>query len=169
MRVGTQDIFFTTTTQVDPRTGTIVQTAITPSAITEGIVLDVTPQISDDGIIIMNIHPTVTERTGQATSPRGDSVPIVDVRETDTVVRVKEGGTVLIGGLISDRLIETANKVPVLGDLPLIGGFFRNTSRQTRRTDLVILLTPKILDVQSAMDYTRNRIENQDRLKAERK
>jgi len=169
IRVGTQDIFFTTTTQVDPRTGTIVQTAITPSSITEGIVLDVTPQISDDGVIIMNIHPTVTERTGQATSPRGDSVPIVDVRETDTVVRVKEGGTVLIGGLISDRKIETANKVPVLGNLPLVGGFFRNTSKETRRTDLVILLTPKILDVQSAMDYTRSRIENQDKLKEERK
>jgi len=169
IRVGTQDIFFTTTTQVDPRTGTIVQTAITPSSITEGIVLDVTPQISDDGVIIMNIHPTVTERTGQATSPRGDTVPIVDVRETDTVVRVKEGGTVLIGGLISDRKIETANKVPVLGNLPLVGGFFRNTSRESRRTDLVILLTPKILDVQSAMDYTRSRIENQDKLKEERK
>jgi len=169
MRVGTQDIFFTTTTQVDPRTGTIVQTAITPSAIHEGIVLDVTPQISDDGVIIMNIHPTVTERTGQATSPRGDSVPIVDVRETDTVVRIREGGTVLIGGLISDRQIYTANKVPVLGNLPLIGGFFRNTTKENRRTDLVILLTPKILDVQSAMDYTRSRIENQERLKAQGK
>jgi MSHA biogenesis protein MshL len=169
IRVGTQDIFFTTTTQVDPRTGTIVQTAITPSSITEGIVLDVTPQISEDGIIIMNIHPTVTERTGQATSPRGDTVPIVDVRETDTVVRVKEGGTVLIGGLISDRHIESANKVPVLGNLPLVGGFFRNTSKENRRSDLVILLTPKIVDVQNTMDYTRDRIENQDRLKQEQR
>jgi type II secretory pathway component GspD/PulD (secretin) len=117
----------------------------------------------------MNIHPTVTERTGQATSPRGDTVPIVDVRETDTVVRVKEGGTVLIGGLISDRYIESANKVPILGNLPLVGGFFRNTSKETRRSDLVILLTPKILDVQSAMDYTRSRMENQDRLRQEQR
>jgi MSHA biogenesis protein MshL len=168
MRVGTQDIFFSTTTQVDPRTGTIIQTAITPSAINEGIVLDVTPQISDDGIIIMNVHPTVTVRTGQATSPRGDTVPIVDVRETDTVVRVMEGGTVLIGGLISDTQTENANKVPVLGNLPIVGGLFRSTTKESHRTDLVILLTPRILDIQSAVNYTRTRIETQENLKAER-
>ena len=168
MRVGTQDIFFSTTTQVDPRTGTIIQTAITPSAINEGVVLDVTPQISDDGVIIMNVHPTVTVRTGQATSPRGDTVPIVDVRETDTVVRVREGGTVLIGGLISDRQIENANKVPILGNLPVIGGLFRSTSKESHKTDLVILLTPRVLDIQSAVDYSRSRVENQETLKAER-
>jgi len=167
MRVGTQDIFFSTTTQVDPRTGTIVQTAITPSAINEGVVLDVTPQISDDGIIMMNVHPTVTARTGQATSPQGDTVPIVDVRETDAVVRVKDGGTVMIGGLISDQVIENANKVPILGDLPFVKGLFRSTTKERRKSDLIILLTPKILDIQSAMDYTRSRIENQESLKAE--
>jgi MSHA biogenesis protein MshL len=167
MRVGTQDIFFQTTTQVDPRTGTIIQTAITPSAINEGVVLDVTPQISDDGIIIMNVHPTVTARTGQATSPQGDTVPIVDVRETDAIVRVQDGGTVMIGGLISDQVRENVNKVPFLGDLPFIKGLFRSTSKETHKSDLVILLTPKILDIQSAMDYTRSRIENQENLKAE--
>ena len=77
MRVGTQDIFFTTTSQIDPETGQIVQSTTTPSTINEGIVLDVTPSISADGIITMNIHPTVTERTGQATSPDGTSVPIL--------------------------------------------------------------------------------------------
>ena len=168
IRVGTQDIFFSTTTQVDPRTGTIVQTAITPSAINEGVVLDVTPQISEDGIIMMNVHPTVTVRTGQATSPQGDTVPIVDVRETDAVVRVKDGGTVMIGGLISNTQTENANKVPILGNLPVVGGLFRSTSKENHRTDLIILLTPKILDIQSVMDYTRSRIESQESLKAER-
>jgi MSHA type pilus biogenesis protein MshL len=167
IRVGTQDIFFSTTTQVDPRTGTIVQTAITPSAINEGVVLDVTPQISDDGIIIMNVHPSVTSRTGQATSPQGDTVPIVDVRETDTVVRVREGGTVMIGGLISDQVTENESKVPILSNLPLVGGLFRSTTRQTNKTDLVILLTPKILDVESAVDYTKSRMESQENLKAQ--
>jgi MSHA biogenesis protein MshL len=153
---------------VDPRTGTIVQSAITPSAINEGVVLDVTPQISDDGIIIMNVHPTVTVRTGQATSPQGDTVPIVDVRETDAVVRVKDGGTVMIGGLISDQQTENSNKVPILGNLPLVGGLFQSKTKESHKTDLIILLTPKILDVQSAMDYTRSRIENQESLKTER-
>jgi MSHA biogenesis protein MshL len=168
IRVGTQDIFFQTTTQVDPRTGTIVQTAITPSAINEGVVLDVTPQISDDGIITMNVHPSVTERTGQATSPQGDTVPIVDVRETDTVVRVQEGGTVMIGGLITNRQIENTNKTPILGNLPVVGGLFRSTTKETHKTDLVILLTPRLLDVRSALDYTRGRIENQETLRDSR-
>lgn len=169
MRVGTQDIFFTTTTQVDPRTGTIVQTATTPAAINEGIVLDVTPQISDDGIIVMNVHPTITERTGQATSPRGDTVPIVDVRETDQVVRIKQNETVIIGGLISDRKLETVNKVPVLGDIPGIGGLFRRTTKENRKTDLVILLTPRVMDIRTAVDYTRDRIDAQERLKTEKR
>jgi MSHA biogenesis protein MshL len=168
IRVGTQDIFFTTTTQVDPRTGTIVQTAVTPSAINEGIVLDVTPQISDDNIITMNIHPTITERTGQATSPRGDSVPIVDVRETDVVVRVAEGETVMIGGLISSRKIETTNKIPVLGDVPFVGGLFRRSATENRKTDLVILLTPRVLNVRTAVDYARERMEQQDKLRVEK-
>src|SRR5205823_3178743 len=94
-------------------------------------------------------------------------VPIVDVRETDTVVRVREGGTVVIGGLISDRQIETTSKVPVLGSLPFVGNLFKTTSKETRKTDLVILLTPKILDIQSAADYARSQVETQERLKAE--
>ena len=127
-----------------------------------------TPQISDDGVITMNVHPTITERTGQVTSPQGLSVPIVDVRETDTVVRVREGGTVMIGGLISDRTIDNAEKVPVLGDIPLLGGLFRRSTKELRKTDLVILLTPRLLDLQTAVDYTRSRIENQERLKTQR-
>ena len=95
IRVGTQDVFFTTTSQVNPETGLTISTATTPATINEGVVLDVTPQISSDGIITMNIHPTITERTGQATSPDGNSVPIVEVRETDTVLRVLEGDTSL--------------------------------------------------------------------------
>ena len=105
--------------------------------------------------------------TGQATSPQGDTVPIVDVRETDAIVRVQDGGTVMIGGLISDQIRENVNKVPFLGDLPFIKGLFRSTTKESHKSDLVILLTPKILDIKSAMDYTRSRIESQESLKAE--
>jgi MSHA type pilus biogenesis protein MshL len=164
VRVGTQDVFFTTTTQVDPRTGTIVQTATVPSTINEGVVLDVTPTISDDGIIMMNIHPTITERTGQAVSPQGDTVPIVDVRETDVVVRVADGQTVIIAGLISDRNLDQITKVPILGDIPILGSVFRRTTTESRKTDLAILLTPKILTVQTAVDYTRSRTQAQQEL-----
>ena len=165
MRVGTQDVFFTTTNQVDPTTGAITSSTTTPSTINEGIVLDVTPQIGSNGIITMNIHPTITERTGQATSPDGISVPIVDVRETDTVIRVADGETAVIAGLMSDRTLQETNKVPVLGDIPLIGRIFRRTEMETRKTDMVILLSPRILTIRTAADYARERMEQQEALK----
>ncbi len=165
MRVGTQDVFFTTTNTIDPTTGAIVKSSTTPSTINEGVVLDVTPQISSDGIITMNIHPTITERTGQATSPEGISVPIVDVRETDVVIRVADGETAVIAGLMSDRTLSEVNKVPILGSLPLIGGIFRKTELETRKTDMVILISPRILTIRTAADYARERVEQQEALK----
>jgi MSHA biogenesis protein MshL len=145
MRVGTQDVFFVTTSQVDATTGQILQTVVTPQSITEGIILSVTPQIGADGIIHLSITPTITERTGTATSRLGDQVPIVAVRETDTMVRVHEGETVVIAGLMQERALTDKTKVPVLGDIPLVGGLFQRQEKSKRKTDLVIMLTPVIL------------------------
>jgi MSHA biogenesis protein MshL len=145
MRVGTQDVYFVTTSQVDSTTGQILQTSVTPQAINEGITLNVISQISDDGIIHLSISPTITERTGMATSRLGDQVPIVSVRETDTVVRVHEGETIVIAGLMQERTFGEKTKVPVLGDMPLIGGLFRRDDRSKKKIDLVILLTPTVV------------------------
>ena len=145
MRVGTQDVFFVTTSQVDSATGQILQTTVTPQAISEGITLNVIAQISDDGMIHLSISPTITERTGIATSRLGDQVPIVSVRETDTVVRVQEGETIVIAGLMQERTIGQKTKVPVLGDIPLVGGLFRRDDRSKKKVDLVILLTPTVV------------------------
>jgi MSHA biogenesis protein MshL len=145
VRVGTQDVFFVTTSQLDATTGRVRQTTTTPQSIDEGVVLSVTPQVSADGIITMSISPSVTERTGQATSSLGDAVPILASRETDTLVRVREGETVVISGLLQQRVTSDTAKVPVLGSLPLLGGLFRQDSTSIRKTELVILLTPTIV------------------------
>ena len=145
MRVGTQDVYFVTTSQVDASSGQILQTVVTPQTINEGVTLSVTPQITADGIINMSIMPSITERTGTATSRLGDQVPIVSVRETDTLVRVHEGETIVIAGLMQDRTSVDKSKVPILGDLPLVGGAFRREERTKRKTDLVILLTPTVM------------------------
>jgi len=145
MRVGTQDVFFKTTTQTDGVSGRILQTTVEPQAITEGVVLSVTPQISSDGMINMSITPSLTERTGQATSRFGDTVPILSVREADTMVRVHENETIVIAGLMEERLRREVRKVPLLGDLPGIGGMFRGETTSRRKTDLVILLTPTVM------------------------
>jgi MSHA biogenesis protein MshL len=142
MRVGTEDVFFLCTSEIDEATGRVTQTTALPQTITEGVVLSVTPQISSDGVISMSIAPTITDRTGQATSRYGDTVPIVSVREANTVVRVREGETVIIAGLMQERPVSYEGKVPVLGDVPLLGGLFRRDEQATHKTDLVILLTP---------------------------
>ena len=90
-------------------------------SVSESIVLSLTAQISADGLIHMNVNPSVTERTGLATSPGGDQMPLVTVREADTVVRVRQGETVVIAGLIRER-------------------------PDRRKSDLVILLTPTVVN-----------------------
>jgi MSHA biogenesis protein MshL len=144
MRVGTQDVFFRTTSQVDATTGRILQTT-EPQSVTEGVVLSVTPQVSGDGMINLSISPSLTERTGQAVSRFGDAVPILSVREADTLVRVHENETIVIAGLTEERPLKGQAKVPVIGAVPGIGSLFRRETRTMRKTDLVILLTPSIL------------------------
>ena len=145
MRVGTQDVFFRTTTQTDGVTGRILQTTIEPQAITEGVVLSVTPQISSDGMLNMSITPSLTERTGHDVSRFGDTVPVLSVREADTLVRVHESETIVIAGLMEERVRREQRKVPVLGDLPGVGAIFRGETTSRRKTDLVILLTPRVM------------------------
>lgn len=145
MRIGTQDVFFVTTSQVDATTGRVLQTTVTPQSITEGITLSVTPQIASDGVIHLNISPSITERTGEAVSRLGDTVPVLSVRETDTLVRVLQGDTIVLGGFMQDRATVAREKIPLLGDIPGIGGVFRKESRTRHKTDLVILLTPTIM------------------------
>lgn len=161
MRIGTQDVFFTTTTQVS-ETGQILQSTVSPQSITEGVVLSVTSQISADGIINMSINPSITERTGQATSRLGDSVPIISVRETDTLVRVREGETIVIAGMMQDRTTTNNAKIPVLGDVPVVGNLFKRTETRRSKTDLVILLTPTIMGPLQVPDATARELRRLD-------
>lgn len=162
MRIGTQDVFFITTTQVNPDTGQILQSTVSPQSLTEGVVLSVTPQISSDGIINMSINPSVTERTGFATSRLGDTVPIISVRETDTLVRVREGEMIVIAGLMQDRINTDTAKIPLIGDLPLVGNLFRRTEKTRRKTDLVILMTPRIMGPGGVAATTAQELERLD-------
>ncbi|MFQ5827590.1 MAG: secretin N-terminal domain-containing protein, partial [Candidatus Methylomirabilia bacterium] len=158
MKVAVDDVFFTVTRERDPTTGVVTET-VTPQTVTEGIVLDVTPQIGEDDTIIMNIRPSISERVGQATSPSGDVVPIVAVRAADTVVRVKDGQTVVIGGLMQNRSSRNVTGVPLLQDVPVLGGLFRQRQDDDRKTELVILLTPTLLIGRRHSELTPREVE----------
>lgn len=142
IRVGNQDVFFVTGAVATQ--STVTQT-IQPMTIDIGIILDVTPQIAEDGTIIMNIHPSITEKTGEKVTPDGKTTfPLLSVRETDTTVRVRDGETILIAGLMQEKKEETRIGVPGLGAIPLLGNLFRYKAETKCNTELVIMITPTI-------------------------
>jgi pilus assembly protein CpaC len=110
-------------------------------------------------MINMSITPSLTERTGEATSRFGDTVPVLSVREADTLVRVHENETIVIAGLMEERLRREQRKVPFLGDLPGIGAIFRSETTSRRKTDLVILLTPTVMTPARAAQSVAQELE----------
>ncbi len=144
IKMGRDDVFWQVTVDTDLETGIRTETA-SAQTVTEGVVLSVTPQIDDKGNVIMSIQPTVTEKVGESQSRFGDTAPIMDIRETSTIVKVKSGQTIVIAGLMRTKTDEQVEQVPLLGDIPLLGTFFRHTKQQARKTELVILLRPTIL------------------------
>ncbi|MBI4827096.1 MAG: secretin N-terminal domain-containing protein [Nitrospirae bacterium] len=143
--------------------GTILSTYTNPQIDEVGLFLDVTPQIDDNGVITMQIHPSISEVESEGSkSPDGKSTkPIIKVREVDTMVKVSNGKTIVIAGLITDKVSETIRKVPLLGDLPLLGTLFTQTVQEDRKAELVIFITPYILNNKSIEDI---RIEHENRL-----
>ena len=147
VKSGTERTFFTTETIVTTTNGTaIVNTTNTPTTVTEGVVLSVTPQISADNRIAMDVSPVVTRISGVDASPDGKSnAPRLDVKQTSTMVRVGDGETIVIGGLIQEGEEETRREVPGLGSAPVIGNLFGTSFASKHRRELVIILTPYIV------------------------
>src|SRR5262245_10270862 len=108
-----------------------------------GIKLAITPLINADGFITVHIRPEVSSVTGFR-GLAGD-LPVVSTRQAETTVRLKDGSSVLIGGLLNTEKTTTMTKVPLLGNVPFLGAFFRHESTSTSNRDLVIEVTPHLL------------------------
>ena len=113
---------------------------ITTSTVNAGIKLYVTGKVNNDGFITMNVHPEVSLVTLSTPGAGGVQVPDVRVREATTTVRVKDGETLVISGLINDQDIKSVQKVPILGDLPFFGQLFRNSIHQRTHDQVIIFL-----------------------------
>jgi MSHA biogenesis protein MshL len=117
-----------------------------------GVALDVTPQLSGDGQIILHIHPTVSDVTQKVLTVTvqntTNSLPLAfsQVRESDSVVKAKSGQLIVIGGLMRSSHQVQDYRVPLLGDIPLVGKLFRSQQKTDDRTELVILLRPIIVE-----------------------
>jgi type II secretory pathway component GspD/PulD (secretin) len=105
-----------------------------------GISLKFTPRISETGEIVVKIEPEVSDAVEGSTG-----LPIVNRRKVATTVRVKDGETIVIGGLNLKSQYESKTKVPVLGDLPILGIFFSNTKNVSTETEVLIFITPTII------------------------
>jgi general secretion pathway protein D len=110
-----------------------------------GIILEVTPSINPEGLVIMDIAPEISETT-KTTVRISETVyaPVYANRSSQTRVAVRDGQTIAIGGLVQDKIKENIDKVPLLGDLPLLGGLFRRTVNEKSKTELLIFLTPHV-------------------------
>jgi general secretion pathway protein D len=116
-----------------------------------GIILQVTPFITSDGMVEMIVAPEVssvsdsTVSFASGTNDLGATAPIINVRSADTVVVVPDGQTVVIGGLMQTSKIKSERKVPILGDIPLIGLLFKHKVTDDEKKELLIFLTPRIV------------------------
>ncbi|NLW50440.1 MAG: type II secretion system protein GspD [Candidatus Brocadiaceae bacterium] len=110
-----------------------------------GIILNVTPHINPDGLVIMDVNPEISAVT-DSTVPISESLSatVINKRSASTRVAVRDGQTIVIGGLMEDRKTQGVRKVPILGDIPLLGALFRRTVTDKVKTELLIFLTPHV-------------------------
>jgi MSHA biogenesis protein MshL len=164
LKVGNDEFFVTnvTTTTLTSATGAATQSpSIVVQPFFSGVALDVTPQIDEHSQIILHVHPSVSnvvEKTkvidlgtsGNFRLPLASS----SISESDTVVRVQDGNIVAIGGLMRESTRKTKSGVPGLADLPVIGNAFRSSTSNARKSELVILIKPTV--IQGDTDWERD-------------
>ena len=111
-----------------------------------GIILRVTPFINSNGLVEMIVSPQISQLSAQSvTVSAGVSAPVIDLRSADTVVVTPDGQTVIIGGLMQNQKTQTDSKIPLLGDIPLLGNLFKRKVKSNVKTELLIFLTPHIV------------------------
>jgi len=111
-----------------------------------GITLTVTPQINPDGYVRLAVEQEISSITDSNVVIDNVVQPITFERTTNTTINVKDSETVVLGGLITDRQTRTENKIPLLGDIPIIGRLFRFENDETSRSELLVVLTPRIIN-----------------------
>jgi general secretion pathway protein D len=125
-----------------------------------GIELTFTPWITENNEIELKINPSVSSF---GANPPGPEPPSRKTRSVDTRLRLENGETFAIGGLIQEDEIESMSKVPLLGDIPLIGEIFKSRSNESNKTELVILVTPRIINYNNTLDKETNSAVNESK------
>jgi general secretion pathway protein D len=131
-----------------------------------GIILTVMPHINPDGLVIMDIYQEISAQTGKTvpisqTTTQSVDAPVFARRAAQSRVAIRDGQTIVIGGLMEDRNTDTVRKVPILGDIPWLGALFRQTVKDKTKTELLIFLTPHVAKVPDDLKgMSANELEN---------
>lgn len=154
LKVGSDELFVTnvTTTQTSSGSSTTSSPSLTLQPFFSGIALDVTPQIDESGTVMLHVHPTVSvvaekEKTIDLGNLGSYKLPLAtsSINETDSIVRVRDGQIVAIGGLMQQDSMIDRSGVPGLSDLPGVGGLFRYKASSNNKHELVILIKPTVI------------------------
>jgi len=176
LKVGTDQFFVTAITGTpltNPSTGVVTSVQLTPTfnSFFSGVSLDITPQIDEDGNILLHIHPRVSDVQNNPVQFNfgvggAQDIPLArtSVNETDTLVRARDGTIVALGGLMQVEVVNQKSGIPGIQDIPFIGAAFRSTTRTTVKKELVILLKPTVIksekDWEQDIQQTRDRIQS---------
>ena len=120
---------------------------VTINSVFAGVLLDITPEISHDGTITLKVNPSITQPASEISEDNTDRSmpPDLDRRQLSSVVTVKDGERVILGGLINTRKVTDANQVPLLGDIPILGWAFKWEEKSTEVQELVMVIEPHII------------------------
>jgi len=166
--VGSKEVYVTS--EVTTTSGGTYHTTDHVQFVDVGVRLAVTPEINSAGFVTLKIKPEVSSadatKTVELKNPDGSTrtiVPYVTTSEADTSVAVKDGTTIIIGGLMKDTLINHKEKVPFLGDVPLVGKLFSSAGKSKEKTELVIFLTPHIIQGDKISEETQKYMDDWDK------
>jgi MSHA biogenesis protein MshL len=159
IKIGEDEYFVTnvsTTTVTGTATTSTPNIELTPFF--SGISLDITPQISENGEVILHVHPSVVETSEQEKVVKLNNDTFVlplaqsNIRESDTIVKARNGEIVVLGGLMQTTYSNVEAKAPLLGDIPVVGNLFKNTRRTEQKKELIILIRPTVVGAETWQD-----------------
>ncbi len=149
IHIGERQAYVTTTTTASGTGPSTVSEEV--QFVDVGIQLSITPTINDDGFITMKVKPEISSVSSTLITATNNKIPIIDTSTTETTVMMKDGTTLIVGGMRKEERTHNSQGLPFLGKLPFVGNFFKTDTGTVQRTELVVMLTPHII---SGMDLT---------------
>lgn len=156
LKVVDNRVYFTISVQVTPGTSgapTVTTFTSTPYAVPIGFVMNVTPQIDDNGIVTLNVRPTISRIIGYVNDPNPDlananvisRIPEIQTREMESILKVQSGHTVVMGGLMQDTVNNLKDGIPGIANMPVLGNLLSYRNETSSKTELVVFLRPIVI------------------------